>query len=816
MTLALHGKSGGRRRWLAFGLLLALMLSIGGGTLLGGGAARASGTVVVKPSAMNGWVAISDTVPPDGDIPTFVSGPVGAPLGTGSARFVTTLTSNRPMLATGAYIGTPLASITNLEYQTFRTAPSGGVLAAALQFDIDFSSSDLNTGWQGRLVYEPYLEPATVNAGVWQTWHPLAGRWWFSSFAWAATCGMSNPCTWATVLTTYPTASIRGATLFKAGSGWASFDGNVDAFTIGVSGTDTTYDFEPETPCTTVCYADAVNGNDAFGGDLPTSAKKTIQAAMNQVSVGGTVHVAAGTYPENLDVNKPLSIVGSGSGTNPLVDTIVDPISGSFGIFIHEPVNLQDLRVTGAPSHGIRVEKATVTRLAFAAVTWDNIASSANGGEGVEIHNGTDVSGMAILNSEFSENAAQGIRSASDVTIDGMNITDSEFDNNSYGLYLQGTIDDLVISGSSVNSNSVWGLYMSETGPITNVLIEKNSFIGNAGWGIVMYTGSALGISDVTITRNWIDNPGSGGVGAFVEAGASVTDVNGTCNWWGDASGPSGEGPGIGDEVDVDIAFNPWLLTWNLDGPCAADNLGPISSNIAPSVVAVGVPFSVTALVSDVTTGNNNVVSASFTIDGGLPVVMVAADLSFDSPSESVTGAAPSFATPGVYEICVTGVDIYGNVGSPACQLIAVYDPSAGFVTGGGTIYSAAGAYRLGTSLEGKANFGFVSKYVKGKTVPTGNTEFQFKAAGLNFSSTSYEWLVVSGNKAQYRGLGTLNGETGYTFKLTAWDVSGGDKIRMQIWDSGNGLVYDNGSGGDDIDVSNPQLISTGQIVIHK
>ena len=42
--------------------------------------------------------------------------------------------------------------------------------------------------------------------------------------------------------------------------------------------------------------------------------------------------------------------------------------------------------------------------------------------------------------------------------------------------------------------------------------------------------------------------------------------------------------------------------------------------------------------------------------------------------------------------------------------MVVVYDPSAGFVTGGGWIDSPAGAYTADPSLTGKANFGFVSK----------------------------------------------------------------------------------------------------------
>ncbi len=33
-------------------------------------------------------------------------------------------------------------------------------------------------------------------------------------------------------------------TILKAGSGWASFDGNVDALTIGIGGSTTSYNFE--------------------------------------------------------------------------------------------------------------------------------------------------------------------------------------------------------------------------------------------------------------------------------------------------------------------------------------------------------------------------------------------------------------------------------------------------------------------------------------------------------------------------------------------------------------------------------------------
>lgn len=118
-----------------------------------------------------------------------------------------------------------------------------------------------------------------------------------------------------------------------------------------------------------------------------------------------------------------------------------------------------------------------------------------------------------------------------------------------------------------------------------------------------------------------------------------------------------------------------------------------------------------------------------------------------------------------------------------------------------------------GGPLTGKANFGFTSKYKKGASVPTGQTEFQFKAGDFNFHSDVYEWLLVNqnGQNAQFKGTGTVNGEGNYGFMLWAGDGKQGgtaDTFSIKIWNmnAGDGVVYDNG---------HDQEIGGGQIVIH-
>ena len=183
-----------------------------------------------------------------------------------------------------------------------------------------------------------------------------------------------------------------------------------------------------------------------------------------------------------------------------------------------------------------------------------------------------------------------------------------------------------------------------------------------------------------------------------------------------------------------------------------------------------------------------------------------------------------TYATPGVYTVTAKVADACGT--TAANRLLAVYDPTAGFVTGGGWIVSPAGASPAMPNLTGRANFGFVSKYLKGATTPIGQTEFQFQAGDLNFHSESYDWLVVASARAQFKGSGTINGVGGYKFLLTAVDgqllepAKKEDRFRIKIWhpdaSSGQEVVdYDNDASAAGTSDDGTAL-GGGSIVIHK
>ena len=171
------------------------------------------------------------------------------------------------------------------------------------------------------------------------------------------------------------------------------------------------------------------------------------------------------------------------------------------------------------------------------------------------------------------------------------------------------------------------------------------------------------------------------------------------------------------------------------------------------------------------------------------------------------------YTQPGVYTVGATVTDASGNADTETFEYVVVYDPSAGFVTGGGWInYNGTACPVLCGNTAGRADFGFVSKYVKGATVPNGSTRFEFHAGTLQFASTTYEWLVVAGSKGQFKGRGTINGSGDYGFLLTAVDGSL-DMFRIKIWDRAAGEEYPIFDTGAEILLD--KINGGGSIVIH-
>ena len=267
---------------------------------------------------------------------------------------------------------------------------------------------------------------------------------------------------------------------------------------------------------------------------------------------------------------------------------------------------------------------------------------------------------------------------------------------------------------------------------------------------------------------------------------------------------------------------NACVSTAGQPGINIAPTLGPIV--VPGDPIPVGSPITVSASFSDPDPADTH----SGEVQWDLGEVFGTASPGVSQPGHTLTATASDLPA-GVYSIALR---IRDNVGltdtRTAPEYVVVYDGSAGFVTGAGLITSPYGACSASVcttySGAGKARFGFTSRYERGATRPSGDTQFHFQAGDLRFQSTSYDWLVVAGSRAQFKGAGTVNGTAGYRFLLTAidGDIAGGggvDRFRIKIWND-SGVAYDNQrdfSGSSAPDDSNASTaIDAGSIVIHR
>jgi len=162
-----------------------------------------------------------------------------------------------------------------------------------------------------------------------------------------------------------------------------------------------------------------------------------------------------------------------------------------------------------------------------------------------------------------------------------------------------------------------------------------------------------------------------------------------------------------------------------------------------------------------------------------------------------------------------------GSSASFVYTFVVLFDPTEGYVSGSGSINSAAGSYVPDPAVKGPATFGFQVKYNKNALVPSGTNTFKIKAPNFLFESTAFDWLVISGASAQFKGSGTVNSTGSYGFLVTITDgeQTGGDGIdryRLKLTDNSTGqVVYDNVMGApDDMATANPQPISSGNVLV--
>lgn len=391
------------------------------------------------------------------------------------------------------------------------------------------------------------------------------------------------------------------------------------------------------------------------------------------------------------------------------------------------------------------------------------------------------------------------------------NIGEQQWQNLLYDYPLSsGSLGDLILD--NVGNLFLTG-YCQDPWPVSlggDIIHEHHLSVGNDAFVAKIHTGAGVNqpptigscTDPVTVNEGQaaentgtVNDPDGDPLTLSVNIGTVVNNGDGTWSWsFGTSDGPAesqtvtvtaDDGNGGTAEVAFALTVNNVLpaileITLLLD-PIAIDEQPVIvSATFSDPAGSADEPYTCTVDFGDGTGGHNGTVNGY------------------------TCTCAYTYAEASVNMITVTVTDNDG--GSEvlsATDYIVIYDPSEGFVTGGGWIDSPEGAYIPDPTLTGIANFGFVSKYKKGHSVPTGNTQFQFNPGDLNFHSTYYQWMIIAGHKAMYKGDGTINGEGNFGFQLSAIDEdltpsTDVDLFRIRIWDKDNNdeLVYDNELGG--------------------
>ena len=391
------------------------------------------------------------------------------------------------------------------------------------------------------------------------------------------------------------------------------------------------------------------------------------------------------------------------------------------------------------------------------------------------------------------------------------------------------------VNGSAFEPVPATGIVVTREG--VNIVVIRGSDGSEVTFGILVDT------QDPLIT---IDSPLDGGIvvqgsGTLAEytctdAGSGVSQCAGTV-----ANGALLPATNIG-------AYSLAVAATDGSGRSAAAS---VDYSVVSALTLVGpadpIPIGDTAFLSAVITDTPYVESVSWDweSDGVIDEVCsgsgsaTCAITAGTEPGQLDVTGSHTFTETGVYTIGLT-VN-YGDAFSQEAsfQFVVIYDPNGGFVTGGGWFTSPPEAYTpsddsdLSDNQGGKATFGFVSKYKSGKATPDGNAIFQIQTADFRFRSLEHEWLIISGGRARFQGVG-LSDEfpREFQFRITVIDadVNGSDvfeedRYRIRIWKEDIDLdgsvieyvLYDNGDGkNDSIDDGGTTSLGGGSITIHK
>jgi hypothetical protein len=387
-----------------------------------------------------------------------------------------------------------------------------------------------------------------------------------------------------------------------------------------------------------------VNPTGACGG---SPCYTDLQSAIDASAPGDLIGVQAGVYPlaATVLVHRSVGIYGPQAGVNPLpsrgttrvaggTNEAVFDGGGTLGVLIRvlaDDVVLDGIEVrngtgdliestTGTPTRGTRVRNCIVhdalgdEGVQLRAVT-DGVVECnhvyATAGDGInlcctsvdghirfnEVHDiasenaaiyvysstGTVVEGNLVYNTTTNEGIKLGAKYGPDAGLAGGMVFNNTVHHTAqdgiaiYTSYAAASCND--VSHSTSENGGIYVAWAVSNVSITDNYVHDNTF-NPAKWGdpAGIMIGTEPDAATITVSGNVLHGNVPNGV-----TNRAAAPLAATGNWWGDAGGPSGAGPGAGDAVSANVAFDPWLtsppvLSCPAIGTCEGGNPTPAPS----------------------------------------------------------------------------------------------------------------------------------------------------------------------------------------------------------------------------------------------
>ncbi len=358
-----------------------------------------------------------------------------------------------------------------------------------------------------------------------------------------------------------------------------------------------------------------------------TTSYATIQAAVNAASAGAIINVDPGTYPEQVTISKSLTLRGAQTGVDArsnarhygVNETVLTGAVSAGLVTSSFYINANDVTIDGftvqgntsaasksdagiviAPNHagthiinnivqnnisGLDLANNSATDPAIIQynVFQNNNNDGEEGGRGIYTNSavsGGNLTNVTIDSNTFFKNfggadttnleAAVALESNKVNSQSNIRITNNVMDSDGKGVLAWNT-SNLTITGNFITYvRDVGSGALRFEGGDSNVTITGNEIYNNPGIAIHIDNKATDGdnktftITGNNIYGNGLDNDPVRTGGLVIEPGQYQGALNATNNYWGSATGPSGDGTGTGDAVKANqaaVTFTPFSTT---------------------------------------------------------------------------------------------------------------------------------------------------------------------------------------------------------------------------------------------------------------